>query len=403
MKRMGWKVFVIVCIMLAMSSYAWTAERPIRILVLEGLSGPAKDLGERAVLGARFAAEEANAQGGINGRKVEIIAEDNQMKPDVGARKAQKYLLEGSIDMISIVSGTNIVKAVAQAIGDNKVLFMAGTQGDDVTGKDFTYNMYRPYWNVSMFARGVVEYLAKHKKMKTFYLLNQDYSLGRDAAAAYKREIARQLPDGKIVGEDFFPLFTKDLSSFLTKVKASGAEAILTTAWGSDINLLLKQRLELGVKAPIVCYALADPIAVSAGPESAVGAIAADGYAITLDTRENKDFIKRWQQKHKGGEYPNPDLHTVRTYMGIKMMLEAAKKAKSVQVDKVMPVLEGFRMKSLIGEVYIRPCDHQIQMPMAVVEVVSPKYPYYGPATVLPASTVSIEESATGNQRCKGK
>jgi branched-chain amino acid transport system substrate-binding protein len=403
MKRMGWTVLVVACVMLALSSSGWAAERPIRILVLEGLSGPAKDIGERVVLGSKFAVEEVNAQGGVNGRKVELIAEDNQGKPDVGARKAQKYLLEGNIDMISIFAGTNIVKAVAQAIGDTKILFLAGTQGDDVTGKDFTYNMFRPYWNVSMFARGVVEYMAKHKKMKTFYLLNQDYSLGRDAAAAYKREIARQIPDGKIVGEDYFPLFTKDLSSFLTKVKASGAEAILTTAWGSDVYLLLKQRQELGVKAPIVCYALSDPFTISAAPESALGTIASDGYAITIDTKENKDFIKRWQEKHKGGEYANPDLHTVRGYMGTKLALEAAKKANSMQVDKIMPVLEGFRTKMPIGEVSIRPCDHQIQMPMVVVEVVSTKYPYIGPATILPASTVSVEESATGNQRCKGK
>jgi len=403
MKKIGWKVSAVVCLMLAMSSYVWAAERPIRILVVEGLSGPAKDIGERVVLGSKFAVEEVNASGGVNGRKVELIAEDNQGKPDVGARKAQKYLLEESVDMISIFAGSNIVKAVAQAMGDSKILLLAGTQGDDITGKDFSYNRYRPYWNVSMFARGIVEYLAKHKKMKTFYLLNQDYSLGRDASAAYKREIARQLPEGKIIGEDFFPLFTKDLSSFLTKIKASGVEAILTTAWGSDIYLLLKQRQELGVKAPIVCYALADPFTISAAPESAVGTIASDGYAITIDTKENKDFVKKWQEKHKEGEYPNPDLHTARGYMGTKLMLEAAKKANSVQLDKIMPVLEGFRANMPIGEVYIRPCDHQIQMPMAVVEVVSTKYPYIGPATILSASTVSIEEDATGNARCKGK
>jgi len=89
--------------------------------------------------------------------------------------------------------------------------------------------------------------------------------------------------------------------------------------------------------------------------------------------------------------------------MGTKLMLEAARKANSVQLDKIMPVLEGFRANMPIGEVYIRPCDHQIQMPMAVVEVVSTKYPYIGPATILSASTVSIEEDATGNARCKGK
>jgi branched-chain amino acid transport system substrate-binding protein len=400
MKKKVWRALVVVGLVLIVSSYVW-AERPIRIYVNEPLSGPAKDLGDRAVLGAQFAAEEANAQGGVLGRKVEAFGDDNQSKPDVAARKTQKYLLEENVDLIICGNGTPIAKAIAETIKGQNVCFFAGTMADDITGKDFQYNVFRAYYTGSMFARATVTYLSKYKNIKTFYLLNQDYSFGHDCAAAFRREVETRVPDGKILGEDYFPLFSKDLSPFLTKIKATGAGSILSTAWGSDINLLLKQRQELGVKGVIVNHALADYLAVKAVPESAVGAIAGDMYFMTIDTPENKDFVRRWQQRYKGTEFPDPDPHVVRTYVGVKFYLEAAKKAKSVDVDKIMPVLEGFRMKSLNGEIWLRPCDHQIQTPFAVAEITSGKYPYYSVPTLLPASAVGIEESLTGNSRCK--
>jgi hypothetical protein len=68
-----------------------------------------------------------------------------------------------------------------------------------------------------------------------------------------------------------------------------------------------------------------------------------------------------------------------------------------------MPVLEGMQYKSPMGDMYLRPCDHQAQIPIAIAPVVSTTYPYYGVPTIIPASIASIEESATGNPRCGKK
>ncbi len=275
--------------------------------MLEPLSGPAKDNGDRSLIGAEFAAAEINAAGGIMGRKIEVIAEDSQSKPDVAARKLQKYILDNSIDMVFVCSGTPIAKAVTEATKGQNVLVMLGTMSDETTGEEFQNHVVRPYYNTSMSARAIVTYMAQHKKFKKFYLLNQDYSFGRDTGAAFRREIKKQIPDGQVVGEDYFPMFSKDLSPFLTKVKASGAEAILSSAWGSDINLILKQRAELGVKAVVADMALAPPLTLQAELNAAQGAIATDSYVITIDTKENKDFVKRYREKYKGTTYPEPD------------------------------------------------------------------------------------------------
>jgi branched-chain amino acid transport system substrate-binding protein len=402
MRKIG-SVCVILCLFLAFASYVNAAERPIRILLLEPLSGPAKDNGDRSLIGAEFAAAELNAAGGILGRKIEVVGEDSQSKPDVAVRKLQKYLLDQSVDIVIVCSGTPVAKAVVEATKGANVLALLGTMADETTGADFENHVFRPYNNTSQAARAIVTYLAKYKNFKKFYLLNQDYSFGRDTGAAFRKEIKKQIPDGQVVGEDYFPLFSKDLSPFLTKVKVSGADAILSSAWGGDINLLLKQRVELGVKAVIADMALAPPIAIQANVDAAQGAIATDMYVITADTKENKDFVKRYRDKYKGTLYPEPDALSARTYLFTQLAMSAAKKAKSLNLDKIVPALEGMRERSLLGEVWIRPCDHQIQAPMAVVEINSTKYPYYGAPTVLPMSATTIEESATGNPRCKGK
>jgi branched-chain amino acid transport system substrate-binding protein len=395
------KVLVFLCVFLAFSSFACAAERPIRVLVLEPLSGPAKDNGDRSLIGAEFAAAELNASGGILGRKIEVIGEDSQSKPDIAVRKLQKYILDHSIDMVIVCSGTPIAKAVTEATKGQNILFLLMTLGDEATGVEFEKHVFRTFYNTSMAARALVTYIAKHKPFKKFYLLNQDYSFGRDSGAAFTREIKKQIPGGQIVGDDYFPMFSKDLSPFLSRVKASDADAILSAAWGSDINLLVKQRVELRVRAIIADMALAPPLTIQANPETAQGAIATDSYVITIETKENEDFVKRYRDRYKGTTYPEPDALVARTYLALQIAMSAAKKATSVDVDKMIPVLEGFREHTIAGDIWIRPCDHQMQMPMAVVEINSTKYPYYGAPTMLPASAVGIEESATGNPRCK--
>lgn len=379
------------------------AERPIRILMMDPLSGPAKDLGERSLLGAQFAAEEVNAQGGLMGRKVEVIGEDSQTKPDIAVRKVQKYLLEHSVDFICTGYGTPVAKAMNELTGQHNMVFIYYSMADESTGKEFSNHSIRLVYNTSMIARTLVNYVANHTQFKKIYLLNQDYSYGRDMAAALKREIAKQIPGAQIVGEDYNPFFAKDFSPFLSKIKAANADCILTANWGPDITILMKQRAELGVKAVVVNNALSDPLVIGGFPEAAQGNIVSDAYMKTVNTPESIDFVKRWQKKYKGTAYPEPDTISGRSYIGTRFLLEGVKKAQSVEVKKLIPVLEGMHQKSVNGEIYMRACDHQMQSPLPVAVINGKTYPYVGAPTMIPASAIAIEESAIDNPRCKKK
>jgi len=400
--RKGWIASCLVCLVLAVTSSVW-AERPIRILLTDPLSGPVKELGEKFLYGIQLAVDEVNAQGGVLDRKVEVVAEDSQTKPDIAVRKAQKHLLEGSVDIACAGLGTPVAKAMKDLTKQYNILFIDYAMSDESTGKEFAYHSIRLVYNTSMLARTLVSYVAKNTQFKKIYLLNQDYSYGRDMAAAIKREIARQIPAAEIVGEDYPPFLSKDFSPFLSKIQASNADCIMTANWGTDISVLMKQRKELGIKAVVVNNALANPTVISEFPDAAQGSIVCDAYMVTVNTPESIDFVNRWQEKYKSTPYPKPDCTSTRTYIGTKFLLEGIKKAGSVEVKKLIPALEGMHQKSLNGEIYLRACDHQLQSPLPVAVINTETYPYVGVPAMIAASDIAIEESAIDNPRCNEK
>jgi branched-chain amino acid transport system substrate-binding protein len=394
-------VGVVMLAVLTISSLIFAAEqRPIRILMLHPLSGPAKATSEQWVLGAKLAVDQANARGGAAGRKIELISEDSQLKPEVAVSKAQKYLLEGNVDII-LGAGSNIVKPLQDLTKQNNVLLIMAAHADDETGKNFTPNAIRPTWNVSMIARSLITYAAKQTSFKKFYLVNQDYAYGRDFGAALRKEIGRQIPGAQIVGEDYHPLMSKDLSAIVTKIKNSGAEVILTSDWGLDISVLLRQRLDLGVTAVVMGNALSDWAVIKENPDAAIGNIAVDSFFSTVNTKEGKAYVAEWKKWYKGTDYPEPTSVASREYVGISFVIEGIRKAGSTELNKLIPALEGLRMKSINGEVYLRPCDHQLIMPLPIAKIAIKTPPFFGPSTIIPAAEVMIEEEAVSNPRCK--
>ncbi|MBI5601938.1 MAG: ABC transporter substrate-binding protein [Deltaproteobacteria bacterium] len=401
MKRFMAKVLLAVCMVVLILSSAW-AEKPIRILSLYPLSGPIKANSEQWTLGEKLAVEEVNAQGGLLGRKIELIFEDTLLKPDVATSKAQKYLLDGKVDIL-IGAGSNVVKPLQDLAKQYNIPLVMFAHADEETGKNFSYNSIRPTWNTAMSARATVAYAAKTLKAKKYYILNQDYSYGRDNGANIKKELARQIPGAQIVGEDYHPLMSKDLSPFLTKVKMSGAEVLLTADYGLDISVLMKQRRDLGIKATVLGPGLADVSVARENPEAAFGAHACDTWFNTNPTKESVDFINNWKKFIKSNEYPIPTNLSARDYIGMKFLLEGIRKAGSVEAQKLIPALEGLHMKSITGEVYMRGCDHQMIMPIQCVSIDKKAPPFFGVPVTMPVSVTMIDEQDIDNPRCKKK
>ena len=403
MKRFAMIFLCILSMVTLFSSILQAEERPIKILSLYPMSGGMKAVSEQWTFAEKLAVEEANAQGGLLGRKIELIIEDSQLKPEIAVSKAQKYLLDGKVDVI-IGAGSNVVKPLQDLAKQYNVLLVIAAHADVETGKNFNYNSVRLTWNTSMSARALIGYAAKYlKDSKKFYIINQDYAYGRDYAANLKKELARQIPGAQVVGEDYHPVMSKDLSPFLTKVKMSGADVILTSNWGLDMSVLLKQRLELGVRAIILSPAVADPTMIRENPEGAFGNYGCDTWYPTSTSKESLDFIESWKRIIKSTDHPLPNSLAAREYIATKFLFEGIKKAGSTEVKKLIPALESLRIRTISGEVSMRACDHQLIMPLQCVSVDRKEPPYFGIPITIPASVTTIDEQDVNNPRCKRK
>lgn len=381
------------------------AAEPIKILGLDVTSGPFKDIGDRYLLGVKFAVDEINAGGGINGRPIKLSIDDSQLKPDIAQRKALKYILDDGVKIIIGGTGSNVVKALAQVADKQKVILTLYSGEDDaITGVDFVPSVFRLALNTSMHATATVAALAD-KPYKKFFLLHQDYSFGHSIAKSYKKSLDRFKPGWQLVGEDYHPIATKDFAPYIQKIIASGADMVLSGNWGSDLSILHKQAADFGVKQPFGHIFLSDPVAMREIGKAAVGSITSEIYMVGVDNPGNRAFIERWNKQNKGTDNPWPEFAIGKGYNTMMFLAEALKKAKSDDHDAVIKAWEGLEFDGLIGRQVMRACDHQIQTPVAVAEIVPGpgkfySFPYTGPVTLVPMDKVAVPPKETGNKRC---
>jgi len=389
---------------------ALMAEDKIVFGVIEPLSGPFQDVGERYVNAVKFAIEQINAEGGLLGAKVEAIVEDDELNPAVATRKARKLILEDGAKFIMTGTGSHIALALAPVAEKHKVINLTyGTEAAKITGSEFSPYTFRACMNTDQHSAAIVVYFAKtYPHFKKYYLLNQDYAFGQEAAEGFKKKFKQVMPpDAQIVGEVFHPLATKDFAPYVSTIMASGAEVVLTGNWGTDLRLLLKQGAALGWKVKLGNYFLDDPLITQDVGQAAVGHVTADAYMITIDSPLNKIFLDKWSSKYKDAplafQYPN--LSMGRAYWAIRFMAEAIKKAGSTDAEAVIKAWEGMDFEVPWGTVTMRACDHQLITPGVAAEIQATSdiydFPYIGKPTFIPAEEITVPPELTGNPRCK--
>jgi branched-chain amino acid transport system substrate-binding protein len=398
----------------------WTQTGPIKIGLLEPLSGPVAYIGESNVAGFRYGADRVNAGGGVLGRKIEVVPADSELKPDVATRRANDLVLGDKVDFLAVNTGSNIAKAVSQVASQaKKVFFSTGTEASELTGEEFFDTTFRCCLNTDMHSAQIAIYFAKlaPQKYTKFYLLNQDYNFGRAAADGFKKKFNKiKTANQTIVGDEYHPLQkVQDFGPYVTKIMASGAEVVMTGDWGQDLRLFLQQGAALGWKVKVGNYFLDDPNVMQAVGKSALGQITADAYLCTVDTKENRAFIKDWRAKHPTApiSYRFPTLTVARCANAVMWLGDVLKRAGGLETDKVVKAWEGSKFKTVWGvEVEMRACDHQMLTQGYVAEVMEPAkipadfryfgndFPYIGPATLIPKDEMTVPPKETGNKRC---
>jgi branched-chain amino acid transport system substrate-binding protein len=361
------------------TAYAQKGEvvKMVRIDPLTGLLGP---VGVSQAKGYQFFAEKFSGAGNPAGVKFEVTPIDNKLSP-AESLNALKAAIDGGARYIIQGNGSSVALALSDAVTKHnernpgkEVLYLNDSAVDpDLTNSKCSYWHFRFDADTTMKMEAMSSFMVDQKDIQKVYLLNQNYSHGVQVAKYAKETLARKRPDIKIVGEDLHPLAqTRDFAPYIAKIKASGADTVITGNWGSDLSLLVKAANEGGYTGKFFTY-----YAGVTGTPTALGTNGAGRvYQIAYNHYNMGGQMGKWQDEFK--KKYNDDFYTGSTIRIFETLGAAMAKAKSTDPVKVAAALEGIRVQSFNGEVEMRKADHQLQQPlyMTVWDKASPKFPY---------------------------
>ena len=370
----------------------------IKLAVVEPLSGNFKDIGERYAGGVEYGVMKINEQGGLLGKKVEIILVDSEVKPDVATRKATNLILKDGVKFFCGGTGSSVGAAMSLLVEKNNALFFSyGMDAASLTGEKCSRNFFRTACNTDTHSFALAKWVAD-KGFKKVATIAQDYSFGKEATSAFIKRLKELNPSAQIVAELYHPLGEKDFAPYVTQILTAGPDIIFTSNWGNDLSLLLKQGYQLGLTTKYACYYLNDETAIAAvaNDPAVIGSMASEIYMLTIPTEANKKFVAEFFKAK--GFYPSWLFG--KGYMAAMFWAEAVKKAGTDDVDAVIKAWEGLTYNGPAGEWVMRACDHQAQVPIWMAEIVTKsdffKHAFEGPATAIPAKDVEVPCDKTG-------
>jgi branched-chain amino acid transport system substrate-binding protein len=343
-------------------------ETPIRIGMPVAVTGPAGEIGLQMRHGAEFWAKQQNAKGGLLGRQIEIVAQDTGGDPATCVRKAQEVVERDGCRLLFGMTLSSEALAVVPKLADWNTIFVSSDNGDGrLTGSSFVPNFFRANISGPMETRVISLWLRK-AEMKNFYALGMDYAWGHNSIGVFEDEVKKA---GKnFVGAVYSPIGTKDFSTYITKIRQSGADACFLVLQGDDNNAFLSQAHEYRLPDKVqLLTSIVDLNSIHAVGEAAIGLTGSTRYVFTIDTPSNKAFVAEWKQQY-GKE---PDVFEGEQYQACQVLQAGIEAAKSVDAEKLRPALEKVAIDSIKGHVAMRDCDHQAVQGGYMVKVAKPE------------------------------
>jgi branched-chain amino acid transport system substrate-binding protein len=368
-KKFAFAAFSVAFAAAAASPMAFAQSGTVKIAWIDPLSGMMAPLGQNMVRSWQYAADVANQGKWAGDVKFEVVPFDNKLSPQESLT-VLKSIIDQGIRYIVQGNGTGVAMALADAVSKHnarnpgkEIVYLNYAAVDPIlTNEKCDFWHFRIDINSDMKMEALTAYMEKRPEIKKVYLINQDYAFGHSVERAAEEYLKRKRPDIQVVGKDRHPLAqVRDFAPYVAKIKAAGADTIITGNWGADLALLVKAAKDAGLTANFYTY-----YAGTTGVPTAMGAAGEDrvryvGYWNSSDpVPEGAKIVEDFKKKF------NDDYYTMATYTSFKLLSEAMKKAKSTEPKAVAFALEGLKVQSLNGEVEMRASDHQLQQPVFI-------------------------------------
>jgi branched-chain amino acid transport system substrate-binding protein len=351
-----------------------TAQDTLRIAYVDPLSGGGASIGEVGLKTFQYLAETTNAHGGVLGRKLEVVGYDDKLNAQETLVQVQKAI-DAGIRYITQGNGSAFAAAIEDFVTKHndrnpggEVLYFNYAAVDPVlTNEKCSYWHFRWDANSDIKMAALTNYMKTRPSIKKLYLINQDYSFGQSVRAEARKMLAAKRPDIKIVGDEVHPLLkVTDFSPYVAKIRASGADSVITGNWGQDFALLLKAAADAGLQVDWYTYYAGG----TGGPTAIKQANLPDRVFQITEGVANAPYAPAQEFEQAFRAKTGVTLFYPRAVNEIRMFAKAAEEANSLEPTKVAGRLEGMKFTVYDGgEGFMRAEDHQFFQPMYIAKL----------------------------------
>lgn len=354
---------------LPLAALAQGAGAPVKIAMIEGLSGPFGNTGEAVFRNLIWAVERVNARGGVT---LALARYDSKGQAEE-ALSALKSAIDDGARFIMQGNSSATAAALIDAINKHnqreplrRVLFLNYSAVDPIlTNEKCSFWHFRFDAHADMRMTALMEVLKSDQTLKSVYIIGQDYSFGHAVAREAKRQLAALRPDVQVVGEELHPMGrVKDFMPYAAKIKASGAQAVITGNFGNDLTLLVKAAKDVGFDGKFYTFygnALGAPAAIGDAGVGKVVAVA--DWLPNVQNAQSEAFYRSFRAR-----FPKPadDYVHMRMQLMVEALAQAIDKAGTTDAIAVAQQLEKISITFGAQTGTMRAADHQFQQPLVV-------------------------------------
>ncbi len=363
----------------ATSSVASPAGAPIRVALVESLSGPFANTGEAVFRNLHWAMERVNARGGVSlpasqgGARPLVLERFDSKGQNEEALLALRSAIDSGVQYVAQGNNSSTAAVLIDAINKHnerepsrRVVFLNYSAVEpSLTNERCSFWHFRFDAHADMRMAALMSVLKDDRDVSSVYLIAQDYSFGQAVLREARKQLGAQRPDVRVAGDELHPIGrVKDFAPYASKIVASGAQAVLTPNWGNDLTLLVKAAREAGFDGKFYTFygnALGAPAAIG---DAGVGrVIAVADWLPNWPTRESEAFYQSFRTRFPK---PSEDYVHMRMQLLVEALAQSIEKAGTTDPVRVALQMENASVK-LAGQTgTMRAADHQFQQSLAV-------------------------------------
>jgi branched-chain amino acid transport system substrate-binding protein len=358
---------------------------PVKLAMIEGLSGPNANAGEAVYRNLAWAVERVNARGGVKlfstvaSNPLLVLERYDSKGQNEEALSALRSAIDNGARIILQGNSSANAAALIDAINKHnerdpsrKVLFLNYSAVDPtLTNEKCSFWHFRFDAHADMRMAALMDVIKEDKALKGVYLIGQDYSFGQSVLREARRQLGVQRPDVEIVGEELHPMArVKDFLPYVTKIKASGAQAVITGNWGNDLSLLIKAARDVGFDGKFFTFygnALGAPAAIG---EAGIGkVVAVADWLPNVQTAGSDAFYRSFRARFPLAADDYVHMRMQLLIEALTQAIEAANKqggAAAMDVTSIALQLERAQVSMAGQSGTMRAVDHQFQQPLVV-------------------------------------